>query len=199
MTFSPDCPPRPSSPPAVTALRLGDPDCSSDLRVPCSRVHAHIARRCGHRTVHPPTDAVHLKNATPAGGSRWPGAASGSPGASTCDGQHPAACGPVARLLPFHHLTRETHGTPCTLGCAQTRHRDHLLVRPVPGDRRARRTLRRRAQGPFELPGTESQVAQNLLSETAGANAASGATANPVGALDSARSTSPESRRPSLR
>ncbi len=32
----------------------------------------------------------------------------------------------------------------------------------------------------FELPGTESQVAQNLLSETAGANAASGATATLV-------------------
>ncbi len=37
----------------------------------------------------------------------------------------------------------------------------------------------------FELPGTESQVAQNLLSETAGANAASGATASLVWGVDS--------------
>ena len=37
----------------------------------------------------------------------------------------------------------------------------------------------------FELPGTESQVAQNLLAETAGANAASGATANMVWGVDS--------------
>ena len=37
----------------------------------------------------------------------------------------------------------------------------------------------------FELPGTESQVAQNLLSETAGANAASGATTTLVWGVDS--------------
>jgi RND superfamily putative drug exporter len=37
----------------------------------------------------------------------------------------------------------------------------------------------------FELPGTESQVAQNLLAETAGAEATSGATANVVWGVDS--------------
>ncbi len=36
----------------------------------------------------------------------------------------------------------------------------------------------------FELPGTESQVAQNLLSETAGADAATGATATVVWGVD---------------
>ena len=37
----------------------------------------------------------------------------------------------------------------------------------------------------FELPGTESQVAQNLLSETAGADAATGATATVIWGVDS--------------
>ena len=44
----------------------------------------------------------------------------------------------------------------------------------------------------FELPGTESQVAQNLLSETAGADAASGATANLVWGVDSGTVTDAE-------
>lgn len=43
----------------------------------------------------------------------------------------------------------------------------------------------------FELPGTESQVAQNLLAETAGADATSGATASVVWGLRAARSKTP--------
>ena len=50
-------------------------------------------------------------------------------------------------LLPFNYLMREFHGTPSTLGCAQTRHSDHLVVRRVSCDRRARWQVRRGTQG----------------------------------------------------